>query len=404
MSMPLEGLRVVDLSRALQGPSATMMLGDLGAEVIKVEPRISGDPARGWIIVYGVSMLYGDGRNLVFDCLNRNKKSITLDLKKEEGRQVIYDLVKKSDIFVQNLRQGVVERRGLGYEVLKQHNPKLIYASASPYGPLGPDAAKPAMDPDVAARSGFMANVNTLGEPYTLVPGVCDQMGGVMLAYAIMAAVVARERLGVGQKVDSSLIASVAWLQTVMVHTYLIAGHSYTRQSRFDVQSALSNSYQCADGKWFLLTLFQQDKLWPDFCKALGIEALEKDPRFDTAQTRNANTRELTTMCEKIFATKTLAEWFEIFKNYPDLQYEAIQSIGDLATDPQMLANNYIVDVPDPSLGSVKLLNIPFGLSETPGSIRSVSPELGQHTEEVLTEICGFSWDKIAELKEKEVI
>lgn len=166
----------------------------------------------------------------------------------------------------------------------------------------------------------------------------------------------------------------------------------------------MSNSYKCADGKWFYTGLFQTERFWPDFCKALGVEALEKDPRYDTTEKRAAKFGELTAMFDKIFATKTRAEWFEIFKRFPDFIYDPIQSIPELCVDTQMLENDFIVDVPHPVLGAVKMLNVPLSLSETPGSIRSVAPEHGQHTEEVLREICGYSWDKIVELKEKEVI
>ncbi len=403
MSMPLEGLRVVDVTILQQGPAATAMLADLGAEVIKVEERIGGDIIRGFTSMYGVPMEYGDGRNWAFDCHNRNKKDITLDIKKDEGRQVLYDLVKKSDIFVQNFRVGTAERLGLGYEVLRQHNPELIYASASPWGPLGPDAAKAAMDPIIAARSGVMDQLCSEGEPYYgLLPGVCDQTGALMLAYAIMAAIVAKERLGVGQKVEVSSLASMAWLQTNLVQGYLIAGKTPTRGNRSDVMLPTGNSYRGSDGKWFQLNLVRHDD-WPPFCKAVGIDALEKDPRFDTVDNRFANFVELTKILEEVFATKTRAEWFEIL-NSQSFQYESIQSIADLTTDPQMLENHHIVDVPYPGLGSVKMLNVPIALSETPGSIRSIAPEHGQHTEEVFSEILGYSWDKIADLKEKEVM
>lgn len=403
MSMPLEGLRVVDMTILLQGPAATVLLGDLGAEVIKVEERTGGDITRAFTSMYGVPMLYGNDRNWAFDNLNRNKKGITLDLRKEEARQVLYDLVKKSDIFVENFRVGVADKLGLSYEVLRQHNPKLIYASASPWGPRGPEAAKPAMDPIIAARCGFVHQLCTEGEPYHgILPGVCDQTGAMMLSYAIMAAVVARERWGVGQKVEVSSLASMTWLQSQTVQGYLITGQAPSRGSRHDMMFPTANSYKGSDGKWFQLNLVRHDD-WPPFCKALGIEALAKDPRFETVDNRVTNCIELTKILEEVFATKTRAEWFETF-NSQSFQYESIQSIADLATDPQMLENNYIIDVDYPGHGPVKMINVPFALCETPGSIRSVAPEHGQHTEEVLTEILGYSWDKIAELKEKEAI
>jgi CoA:oxalate CoA-transferase len=384
MAMPLEGMRVIEMAVMQQGPVAAMMLGDLGAEVIKIEEPIGGDLMRGFTRMQNLSMDLGGGRNIWFEGMNRNKKDIKLNLRKDEAKQIVYELVKKSDIFLQNLRPGVADRLGFSYEVLRQCNPKLIYASASMYGPNGPDAHKPGMDPNGAVRSGFASTIAPpdYHMPFHYAATLSDQMSAVMLAYAIMAAVVARERLGVGQKVDASLIASMAWLQLNQVHTYLFTGQELPTYLRTQAFNPNSNSFRAADGKWFFLSLPQPQRFWPDFCKATGLEHLEHDPRYDTMEKRAIRNQELIALFDEVFARKTRAEWFETFKKFPDFMYDPIQSAGELTKDPNMLDNKYIVDVDHPTLGSIKLLGIPFHLSETPGSIRSVTPEHGQHTEE----------------------
>ncbi|MFA4835189.1 MAG: CoA transferase [Dehalococcoidia bacterium] len=404
MPMPLEGVRVIDCTIWQMGPWATMMLGDLGAEVIKIEDPVLGDPSRGLTMMWGQSMQLSPGRSVLYECSNRNKKSMTLDLKKKDALEIVYRLVERSDIFVQNMAPGVADRLGVGYEVLRQHNPKLIYGSGSSNGPYGPDAAKPGMDPVVAARSGFIDALTPPGQTPQYVLGFGDLMAAVMLVQGILAALTARERLGVGQKVEASVLGSLVWLQNLIVNMHLLTGHGFPRFDRFGVQNPMSNFYQCSDGKWLYLNLHQPDRFWSDCCKALGIEELEKDPRFDTTEKRVANSKEVISIFGKAFAARTRSEWLKVFRDYPNFQYEPVQSASDLPADPQIIENNYIVDVDHPVLGSIKMVGLPVLLSQTPAAIKTVAPEHGQHTEEVLLEICGYSWDKIAELKNKKVI
>src|SRR5215470_14093503 len=204
MALPLEGIRVLDWTIWQQGPVATMMLGDLGAEVIKIEERIGGDPGRGVMSIAGVGTS-SDKRNYYFEANNRHKKSIALDLKKPEGKAIIYKLIEKSDVFAQNFRKGVAGKLGLDYQTLSRYNPKLIYASATGYGPQGPDSGEPSFDYMGLARSGIMTAVGEPDmEPMNITGGIADQMGAMMLAYGVLAALVARERFGVGQEVDAS--------------------------------------------------------------------------------------------------------------------------------------------------------------------------------------------------------
>ena len=401
MAGPLEGIRVLDWTQWQMGTVATAMLADLGASVIHIENRATGDPGRG---LNPVKWTLPDGRNGYFECNNRGKKGIAVELVKEEGKEVIYRLVRNSDVFVHNFRQGVPERLGLDYETLCQYNPKLIYAAASGYGPKGPEAKEPAFDYMGLARSGIMY---MMGEqdmpPLSIQLGVADQIGGIMTAYGVLAALVARERLGVGQKVDVSHLGSLMAFEGLAVGLQLYLGQEIPRPTRKTAANPLWNYYPCKDG-WITLGMLQPDRQWPAVCKGLGIEHLEKDPRFADATQRAMNAGELIATMDEIFMTKSTSEWMKILKEAGDVICTPVQSIADLKSDPQVLANNYIIDCNHESLGRVKALGIPIQLSETPGVINCTAPEFGQHTEEVLIEIGGYSWEEIAKLRKEEII
>jgi len=345
------------------------------------------------------------GRNFYFETNNRNKKSLTLDLGKERGREVVYRLVEKCDVFVQNFRQGVAARQGLDYPTLSKYNPRLIYATASGYGPRGPHSQEPAMDYLGLARSGIM---NAVGEPdmppLGMVGGLADQMGAIVTAYGILAAVVARERFGVGQEVDVSHLGSMTALQALNVAAVCLLGRELPRQERATAFNPLWNHYRCRDGRWLALAHLQPDRHWPDFCRALGIEELERDPRFEDARRREENAGELVAILDKIFATRTCDEWMEYLKQRGDFICAPVNRVADLVDDPQILENEYITDFDHPVLGRIKVVGLPVRLSRTPGSVRLPAPDFGQHTEEVLLEVAGYTWEEIEKLKEEEVI
>jgi len=279
------GIRILDCTIWQQGPVATTMLGDLGADVIKIEDPIRGDPGRGLQRLLGLDTTLAGGRNLYFEGQNRNKRGITLNIKSEAGRQVLYRLVEKSDVFVQNFRRGVADRLGVGYHNLVQYNPKLIYASASGLGPKGPEADRPVTDNTALARSGMMS---TMGEadlpPLRLSPGLADQMGAIILAYAILTAIIAKERFGIGQEVDVSLLGGVTAVQTLVLTSVLLLGKELPKVSRAKAANPLSNHYFCADGKGIAFGMLQGDRYWPAFCEALGREDLRDNPRFRDAK------------------------------------------------------------------------------------------------------------------------
>ena len=403
MAVPLEGIRILDWTQWQQGPVATAMLADLGADVIHIEHRVMGDGARGLKPAGRPDLLRG--RAAYFECNNRGKKGITLDLAKEKGQEVLYRLVKNSDVFVHNFRQGVPERLRLDYETLCQYNPNLIYTAASGFGPKGPDAKEPAFDYIGLARSGIMTMMGEADMPPLLIQmGIADQMGAIMTAYGVLAAIIARERLGVGQQVDVSHLGSMIALQGLTVSMQLYYGAEIPRPNRKKAGNPLWNYYQCKDGKWLVLAALQSGRQWSSLCQALGIEHLENDPRFADIDKRAENSEELIAILDEIFLTKPISEWMKILKQYSDLIPAPVQTITDLINDPQVLANDYIIDCNHEVLGPVKVVGLPIQLSKTPGVVKCEAPEFGQHTEEVLIEIGGYSWEEIAKLRDEQVI
>ena len=404
MPQPLEGLLVLDWTIWQQGPVCSAMLGDMGAEVIKIEQRDTGDPGR-WLLGAGGHDT-SDKPNWYFEANNRNKRSITLDLKKPEGVAVVHALAEKADVFVQNFRKGVAERLSIDYASLRELNPGLIYASATGYGPDGPDSEEPSFDHLGLARSGIM---NAAGEPgmppLGIAGGIADQMGAIMMAYGIMAALVARERHGMGQEVHASHLGSMSYLQGLSLSMKLMAGMAMPRSFRSGAGNPLWNHYRCADDKWLALAMLQPDRYWADLSRIVGHPELGDDPRWATMAARGQIKEECVALLDEAFAKKPRDEWLRILReDKSDIIYTIVNSVDDLPDDPQIKANDYIVEVDHPAHGSTEMVGIPVGLSETPGSIRRVAPELGQHTEEVLIDVLGWDWERIGALRDNEII
>ncbi len=403
MRLPLEGIRVLDWTIWQQGPVCSMMLADLGADVIKIEERERGDPGRGVLRAQGLDL--GDRPNFYFEANNRGKRSIALDLRQPEGREIVLRLAEKADVFVQNFRPGAAERAGLGYADLRARNPRIVYASGSGFGRRGPEAERPCMDYLGLARSGIMLAVGEPDSPPLAIQGaIADQMGGTVLAMGVMTALLARERFGVGQEVDASLLGAMSWLQGLSLGSRLMLGAEMPRFSRRYAFNPLWNHYRCADDRWIALAMTQADRWWADFVRVLGRPELAQDERFATMMSRGMHADVAISILDEVFATRPSDQWARLLEEGGDFIFTLVRAVGDLPDDPQVRANGLIAAVDHPVGGPTEMLNLPIGLSETPPRIAGAAPELGQHTEQLLVEELGHSWEEVAALRERGVI
>lgn len=398
MSKPLEKIRVLDWTAWQQGPIATALLADMGAEVIKIEPP-EGEPGRGMLRMYGRDLPL----NFYYQNQNRGKKGIVLDLRKEKAREVLYKLVEKSDVFVTNYRESISKRLKLDYETLKKHNPLLIYAYSSGYGPKGPDSDKVAADFSGQARGGLWSVTQSEDlVPTPIGAGFGDEVGGLMTAYGILLAIISREQFGIGQRVDASLLGSQIEMGRLLLHAYLVMGVIPPGSLIKGARNPLYNIYQDCDGKWFAIAALQADRYWPQFCKVFGIEEMEKDPRFENQLARGDNFEEIMPRLKEIIRTKPRNKWLRLLDE-AGLPVAPVNDYSDVAQDPQVIENEYIVEIEDPAHGKLKLPGVTVKLSETPGKVERLGPELGQHTEEILMELCGYGWDDLAKLREEGI-
>ena len=341
----------------------------------------------------------------LYASVNRSKKCILIDVTKPKGKEIVYRLVPKCDVFLQNFRSSVRNRAGLDYATLSQYNPKLIYANVSSLGPDGPDNWRRGNDYIGQARSGFMSNFNRLlGEPASLGGGIADHGTSIITAWGIVTALLARERQGIGQEIDTSLTGAMIELQRIRFNNTFMQGEEVVRGTRKTVANPLANHYKCKDGKWIGFSILASDVVWPDFCKVLGIPELEKDPRFVSTDKRAENCVELIEILDKVFATKTRDEWAQAIGKYHRIMFSPILEGMEVANDPQALENKYVVEYEQPPIGKIKTIGYPIKFHKTPASIQSPAPEFGQHTEEILIDIGGYSWDEIAQFKEEGVI
>ena len=401
MSGVLEGVKVLELGAWVAGPGAGAVMGDWGAEVIKIEDPVAGDPVRGWRSISGIQVT---DVHFWFELYNRNKKSIGLDLRIEAGREILYKLVAKADVFFTNFQYSVLEKLKIDYKTLSGVNPKLIYGVASGYGKEGPDVEKPGYDITAFwARSGILNKlIPQGGVPWMPPHAMGDSSTALFLAGAISAALFHRERTGVGQQIDLSLFQAAMWVAAMDVQTVIHKGVALPQIHRSANPSPLENSYLTKDKKWLLITMIQSDRFWPAFCKALKIEHLEKDEKYQDMYVRATHNAELISILDSIFATKSRAEWETIFKEH-GLICSPINSFADLPSDVQAKENNFFVEVDHPVGRKIKLVATPVQFNKTPATIRTSAPELGQHTEEVLLDL-GYSWEDIAGFKDKKAI
>jgi len=402
MASALAGIRVIDLTVWFQGPVAAQHLADFGAEVIKVERPQGGDQGRG---VRSIKALPVGDWNQYFLVINRNKQSMALDLKKPAGREVMYRLVEKSDVFLSNMGIELLESWDLGYEKLSAINPRLVYATNTGYGRFGA-VSKPSFDMTVQALTGIMAR---LGEPEQppiyLGMGSGDAYGGLMSALGIMLAIYHRNRTGKGQMLDASLYGAQLFLTAPTLQAYLATGSDIyaKQQSRKTVPNPLWNVFPAKD-KWLFLCLSNTDAHWTHLCQSLDEGGLAAEPRFDSIEKRRRNGKALITRLDKILKRRTAAEWMERWKPL-GIVASPVNTLADLAADPQAWENEYFVtSYCEEVQRQVNVRGLPIGLSKTPGSVNSLGPELGQHTEVILTDTLGYSWEQVGALKEQGVI
>jgi CoA:oxalate CoA-transferase len=405
MSLALEGIRVLECAGGINGPSAGCMLGDLGAEVIKIEKPGEGAWERGIDTLSGTGMDLPHGLRIGVEVFNHSKKSLTLDLEKARGKEVLYELVKKSDVFLTNYHHSALVKLKADYQTLSKLNPRLIYASSSALGSKGPESERRAFDFTGQARSGMMFSMGERDDfPAVMVGAPTDQLGAIMLAFGVLSGIVARERTGLGQEIDTSMAGAAIYMQAFHVGISLLRGRQLARHSRSRTKSPFSNFYKCADGKWLIMTETQVYKFWPKFCHAVGLDELIDDPRFKTMPAIRDNAKDMLSILDKTFLTKTRSEWMKILDEEVGLACSPVLDMSELATDRQILENEYIVDFDHPVLGKIKLPGLPVRLSKTPAKIRSKAPELGENTEEILIDLCNYSWEKLTKLKEQGVI
>lgn len=389
MPRALEGVKVLDLSRILTGPYCTMMLADLGAEVIKVEPP-GGDDTRQW------GPPFVNGESTYFMSVNRNKKSITLNLRSEGGRKVFFRLLQWADVLVENFRPGTMEKLGLGYPVLREHNPGLVYCAISGFGLTGPYKDKPGYDVLAQALGGMMAVTGTEdGQLVKAGMSVADIGAGMFAAFGILAALRHRDRTGEGQVVDTSLLeAMLAW-HTYHATAFFASGKLPRPLGTAHPSIAPYQAVRARDGH--LVIAVGNDALWQKFCAATGLTHLQNDPRFATNPLRVQHRAELIALIEARFAEQPSAYWVAAL-DAAGVPAGPILDYSQIYQDPHVLHRQMAVEVEHPTAGPVKLPGVPVKFSATPGEIHSPPPTLGQHTDEVLSGL-GFSAAEIEDLK-----
>ena len=391
MRMPLEDVTVLDLSHALAGPFCSTMLADFGAQVIKLEPGGAGDIARAW----GPPL--PGGETSYFVSLHRNKKGIEIDLKRPEGKDLFFRLVERSDVVLENYRVGALARLGLGYEAARERNPAIIYCSVSGFGQDGPYRDRAALDLILQAESGM---ISATGEPgghgVRCGVSVADLTAGMYAAFGIMLALRVREKTGRGQAIDVSMLEGQLSLLGSMIGGYFADGE-IPRPMGTAYKALLP--YQTFRTKTRDLALaVGSEKLWAVFCPAIGCPELARDPRYRTNADRAKNRDSLIPKLQEVFLTRPYEEW-ETLLLAQGIPMGAINNIAEVVKHPQVVARRALVEMDHPRAGTVRMVGAPVRLSETPGSVRTPAPMLGEHTDLVLRELLGLGADEIAALR-----
>jgi crotonobetainyl-CoA:carnitine CoA-transferase CaiB-like acyl-CoA transferase len=393
---PLDGLTVIDLTRVLSGPYCTMLLADMGARVIKIEQPGRGDDTRGW------GPPFVGSESAYFLSINRNKESVTLDLKSRDGRALLDRLLARADVLVENFRPGAMQRLGFGYDALAPRFPSLVYCSISGFGQTGPRRDQPGYDAVIQGEGGLMSITGEEhGPPLRLGVAISDIVSGMFAAQGIAMALLARFRTGRGQHVDIGMLDSTAALLTYQAAIYFATGASPARLGNRHPTIVPYETFPAADGD--LVLAVGNDELWRSFCRAADLTALADDPRFATNRARVQHYDQLKPQIDSRLRTRTRAEWIERL-TAEGVPCGSVRAIGDVLTDPQLDARGMIAAVEHATLGPLRTLGLPIKLSDTPGRVRSAPPTLGQHTGSVLHDDLGLSEADIARLRAARVI
>ena len=395
MTGPLAGLTILDLTRVLSGPYCTMVLGDLGARIVKLEHPGRGDDTRQW------GPPFVGAESAYFLSINRNKESVTLDFKPAEGREILERLIAISDVLVENFRPGTLDRVGFGWDAMRDRFPRLVYASISGYGQTGPRRSEAGYDAVMQAEGGLMSVTGDEDRPgYRLGVAITDMVAGLYCAQGITAALLARERTGHGQRVDIGMLDTTAALLTYQAANWFTTGETPKRQGNRHATIAPYETFTTQDGE--IVIAVGNDDIWKRFCGVMGLQELGADPRFATNKDRMANYHAMRPPIDRVFRTATCAEWIERLNNAGVANGE-VRDIGQMLNDPQLAARNMVETLMHPTIGATRVIGAPIKLSKDPASVRTPPPVLGQHTDAVLKEI-GYDAKTIAALRTKRVI
>jgi crotonobetainyl-CoA:carnitine CoA-transferase CaiB-like acyl-CoA transferase len=393
---PLDGVTVLDLTRVLSGPYCTMMLGDMGARVIKIEQPGRGDDTRAW----GPPFI--NGESTYFLSINRNKESVTLDFKRSEGRDLLDALIARADVMVENFRAGALARHGLDHATLEARYPRLVYASISGFGQTGPRRDEPGYDAVIQAEGGLMSITGPEnGQACRLGVAVADLISGMFAAHGILAALLARDRTGHGQHVDIGMLDATAALLTYQAGIWFASGHAPVRMGNRHPSIAPYDTFPAADGEFVLAV--GNDAQFRACCTVLDLTELPQDERFRTNDARVQHAAQLRDRLGARFRLRTRAAWIAAL-TAAGVPAGAVRDVGEVLEDPQIVAREMVTTIEHPLLGSLQQLGIPVKFSLTPGSIRSAPPLLGQHTDDVLRNDLNIGVGRIAQLRASGVI